>query len=68
MNITQEELNFIFQLGRESGMSKTKEYESWMFENLRYENKSLMEFMSWLKTTHPEAFTEWNAIEKIKES
>ena len=68
MNITQEELNFIYQLGKEAGMSKSVEHEGWMFENMKYENQSMMEFIRFVKMHYPEAMAEFEAVEKIKES
>jgi hypothetical protein len=72
MDITQDELRFIYQMGKEAGrqevISGADKYEAELFEQLRYENRNFIDFIHFVKMHYPEAVVEWDAVNKVKES
>lgn len=73
MDITKDELNHIYQLGMQAGkeavgQTKQDRYDLDRWENMRYENQSLVAFIHFVKMHYPEAIIEYEAVNKIKES
>ena len=68
MDITQDELRFIFNLGKESMTTRVEKYEHEMYDNMKREYNSMREFLHFVHMHYPQAIAEYDAVNKIKES
>lgn len=73
MDITQDELRYIYNLGMQAGKesmgySRTDRYQAEMEDYMRSEYKSMREFLHFVHMHYPQAIKEYEAVEKIKES
>jgi hypothetical protein len=68
MQITSEEIGSLFTLFKQMHTTRSERYEYELFDQIRAENRSMVDFIAYVKTHYPEAIGEWDALNKIAES